>query len=138
MGERVGFFECFRITHFPSAVTDAICIPLLPDPSRPDKRPRAAASLSYLPSLLASHPSPIPTALTPLVELYEQHLARAKYGAREPDEKDHDEVVKIVAVLVGVLSDVQLAALGSQGMGNAALRQRLTQINSASQGMAQD
>lgn len=35
---------------------------------------------------------------------------RAQYGAREPGEEEWDEVVKIVAVLVGVLSGLQQAA----------------------------
>ena len=62
--------------------------------------------------LLRLRPCPIPEALNPLADLYEQHLVRAKYDSREPEEEEGDEVVKIVAVLVGVLSGLQSADAG--------------------------
>lgn len=62
-----------------------------------------ASSLSPLSSLLSLNPNPIPPALNPLVELYEQYLMQAKYEEKEPAEEDWDNVVKIVAVLVGLL-----------------------------------
>lgn len=65
--------------------------------------PPRSAPLSPLAPLLSLSPSPVPSALRPLAELYEDHLARAKYGKEEPEEEDWDTVVKVVAVFVGVL-----------------------------------
>lgn len=62
-------------------------------------------------------PSPMPAALSPLADLYEDHLTRAKYGEHEPTERDYAEVVKIVAVIVGVLGGQALQQpSGSEAM----------------------
>ncbi|GAA5837333.1 hypothetical protein JCM11251_004969 [Rhodosporidiobolus azoricus] len=63
--------------------------------------------LSPLAPLLALRPSPVPAALRPLAELYEQKLLEAKYGKAEPTEEDWEAVVKVVAVVVGVLQGKQ-------------------------------
>ncbi|BGP19148.1 hypothetical protein JCM10213_006506 [Rhodosporidiobolus nylandii] len=62
-----------------------------------------SASLSPLAPLLALDPCPIPDALRPLADLYEQQLVKAKYAKSEPTGQDWDSVVKVVAVFVGVL-----------------------------------
>lgn len=100
-------------------LTGGVITPLFPDASAQVTSPRASA-LSPLAHLLALRPSPIPEALSPVAELYEHHLVRAQYGAREPDEEEWDEVVKIVAVLVGVLSGLQQSSV--VGGGAAALQ----------------
>lgn len=82
-----------------------VLLPFLP--STPHS-PRAAP-LSPLAPLLALKPSPLPEALTPLAELYEQYLVRAAYDKVEPREEDWDNVVKIVAVFVGVLGAANTA-----------------------------
>ncbi|GAA5892239.1 hypothetical protein JCM6882_003619 [Rhodosporidiobolus microsporus] len=69
-----------------------------------------ASPLSPLAPLLSLDPSPIPEALLPLADLYEQQLVKAKYGKEEPTAEDWDAVVKVVAVFVGVLQ--QLGAAG--------------------------
>lgn len=97
-------------------LTGGVIAPLFPSTSLPSTAPRAS-SLSPLAPLIALRPSPIPEALIPVVDLYEQHLVRAKYGSREPEEEEWDEVVKVVAVLVGVLSGLPQAAGGVTGEG---------------------
>lgn len=79
--------------------TGSVLAPFLP----PSPLSPRAAPLSPLAPLLSLTPSPLPEALAPLAELYEHLLVRAKYGKEEPSEEDWDNVVKIVAVFVGVL-----------------------------------
>jgi len=71
-------------------------------PPLPTNQARSAP-LSPLGPLLALRPSPVPPALNPLAELYEQYLVAAQYGTASPTEEDWDSVVKIVAVFVGLL-----------------------------------
>ncbi|GAA5837305.1 hypothetical protein JCM11251_004960 [Rhodosporidiobolus azoricus] len=69
-----------------------------------------SAPLSPLAPLLSLSPSPIPDALLPLANLYEEQLVKAKYGKEEPTAEDWDAVVKVVAVFVGVLQQLTAAA----------------------------
>ena len=92
-------------------LTDSTLSPLFPEAYQRGKDSATYASrtgpLSPLAPLLSlKGPSnPIPDALLPLANLYEQHLQDAQYGSREPDERQWDEVVKIVDVFVGVLGN---------------------------------
>lgn len=70
-------------------------------PSNPLKS--RSSPLSPFAPLLSSQPSVIPSALIPLAQLYEKHLQSARYGKDEPTEEVYVEVIKIVAVFVGIL-----------------------------------
>ncbi|GAA5881770.1 hypothetical protein JCM1840_004825 [Sporobolomyces johnsonii] len=102
----------FENVYFRSAILSTIptlrsaLTPLFPalGPSLSNSSHARAGPLSPLAPLLKLSPSPVPEALVPLAELYEQQLVRAKYARKEPSERDWDETVKIVAVFVGVLS----------------------------------
>ncbi|KAL8286962.1 hypothetical protein RQP46_003968 [Phenoliferia psychrophenolica] len=68
----------------------------------PPLSPRASP-LSPVAPLLALSPSPVPDALVPLAEMYEEYLIKAKFGQEEPTEEDWDACVKLVAVFIGVV-----------------------------------
>ncbi|KAI5478298.1 citrate synthase [Pseudohyphozyma bogoriensis] len=82
--------------HFRSAIlsTPAVLRSVLPKTSTSRASPLSPLSV---------RPSPLPEAMRPLADLYEQYLVAAQYGEKEPTEEDYDSVVKIVAVFVGVL-----------------------------------
>ncbi|KAK4057530.1 hypothetical protein OIO90_001599 [Microbotryomycetes sp. JL221] len=95
--------------HFRTAILATIPMmrsildPLFPQARIEETKTSRTRPLSPLAALHELDPNPMPDALLPLAELYEQHLQRAKYGQQEPTEQAYDEVVKVVAVVVGVL-----------------------------------
>ncbi|KAM0786764.1 hypothetical protein ACM66B_002199 [Microbotryomycetes sp. NB124-2] len=97
--------------HFRTAILATVPVlrsalaPLVPQAHLSDYKPPRTAPLSPLAPLLSLDPSPIPEALTPLASLYEQHLQMATYGEKEPNEQAYEDVVKTVAVIVGVLGN---------------------------------
>ncbi|KAK4052678.1 hypothetical protein OIV83_001965 [Microbotryomycetes sp. JL201] len=96
--------------HFRTAILATITVlrsalaPIVPEVNLTDAKPSRTAPLSPLAQLLSLKPCPVPEALSPLAQLYEQHLQMAMYGEKEPTEQAYEDVVKTVAVVVGVLS----------------------------------
>ncbi|GAA5985314.1 hypothetical protein JCM10908_002617 [Rhodotorula pacifica] len=110
--------SAFEGVHFRSSILSTVSAlrtalePLFPDPMSQPHILSRSGSLSPLAPLLALPPgeSPVPDALRPLADLYEAHLVKAKYAKAEPTEVEWDQVVKAVAVFVGVLTSRQASS----------------------------
>jgi hypothetical protein len=74
-------------------------------PSHPipsSRSPRVSLLAKYIPLTQGEDPI-LPKSLRPLLLLYETHLENARWRHREPEQKDYEDCLRIVAVLVDVL-----------------------------------
>ena len=96
--------------HFRSGILQTLQVidTVLPSSQRlentpiPTKSKHASPLAKYLPLLEGSQPL-IPTALLPLLQLYENYLEDARWKAQEPTQEDYETCLRIVAVVVDVV-----------------------------------